>query len=171
MAKRKRTTVEEYAVIKRIPYDENTKCVQLCKMSDIIKSWVVQGEVSSISSIRLCLVGKIQKSVFNFDLRDDTGMIRAMVYGKTADRIHDKGQNGMKMQLNNFKIKSVNPAFNSTGNDYEIEINELSIIREMTNCPADEGEKSVHFTEFHEIQSTTNTSIAINVVGVIKRIA
>ncbi|KAL7304782.1 hypothetical protein TKK_0003008 [Trichogramma kaykai] len=169
MAKRKRCTVEEFTTIKRIQYDETTQCVKLSNMTEIVKSWIVRGEVSSVSSLRLCTIGKAQKSVLNFELRDDTGLVRATAYGKTADRIHDKLQNGMNMQINNFKIKAVNPAFNSNGNDYEIELDERTLIRELIGCPATGGEKkTVHFTEFHDIQSTTDT--AINVVGVIKRV-
>ncbi|KAL7290847.1 hypothetical protein TKK_0015581 [Trichogramma kaykai] len=139
-------------------------------MSNIVKSWVVRGEVSSVSSIRLCTVGKVEKSVFNFELRDDTGVIRATAYGTTADGIHDKLQNGMIMQLHNFKIKAVNPAFNSTGNEYQIEVDERTFIREVTDCPTVEEKKSLPFTEFHDVQSSTDTGIAINVVGIIKRV-
>ncbi|CAB0040951.1 unnamed protein product [Trichogramma brassicae] len=103
MSKRKRSNVDDLAVIKRINYDETTECVKLSSMSDIVKSWTVRGEVSSVSCVRTCTIGKSQKSVFNFELRDDTGVVRATAYGKTADKIHDK----LQLQLLCINIKGL----------------------------------------------------------------
>uniref|UniRef100_A0ABD2WBL0 ATP-dependent DNA helicase n=2 Tax=Trichogramma kaykai TaxID=54128 RepID=A0ABD2WBL0_9HYME len=98
--------------------------------------------------------------------------IQLIAWNNYTDKIStlEIGQNGMIMQLHNFKIKAVNPAFNSTGNEYQIEVDERTFIREVTDCPTVEEKKSLPFTEFHDVQSSTDTGIAINVVGIIKRV-
>lgn len=127
--------------------------------------WTIRARVTSKPSIRTWNNSKGEGRVFNVDLVDESGEIRACAFNEVADRFHSAFEMNKVYYISRGKLKPANKKFSSIKNDYELTLNQDTVVEECHDAAPTLPSMSFNFTPIAEIEVLPIDSI-IDVIGV-----
>lgn len=91
---------------------------------------MIRAKVQLKSPMRTWSNSKSEGKLFSFDLVDETGEIRVTAFRDTAEKFYDIIEVDKVYFLSRASIKVANKQFNTLKNDYEMTLNNESVIQE-----------------------------------------
>ncbi|CRG98167.1 replication protein A1, large subunit, putative [Plasmodium gallinaceum] len=135
------------------------------KLSQYSSKWIIKARVQSKDNIRKFFSSNKEGKVFNIELCDEDGEIKANFFGKAVDKWYDFLEVGKIYKISKGNIKPANKKFNTLKHDCEITLDENSIIElleENDNIP-----KFIYnFSSIDNIKNM-NTGSLVDVIGVV----
>eukprot|EP01080_Neovahlkampfia_damariscottae_P007781 gene7781-12255_t len=92
-------------------------------------NWCIQARVTKKSDVKEWKKPNNSGKLFSVDLIDEDGEIRAVMFNNAVDQFYDIFQEGMVFIISKGNLKNANRQFSSVNNDYEITLDEQSIIK------------------------------------------
>ena len=129
------------------------------------QKWTIKGRVVSKSNMRTWNNAKGEGKLFSFDLQDESGAIRITAFKAEADKFYEMIQVGDVFMVSRGSIKPANKQFSKLDHDYEISLNQDTLIEPASDddgCP----EIEYNFVTIAEIESLPAESL-VDVAGVI----
>ncbi|EUD65051.1 replication factor A1 [Plasmodium inui San Antonio 1] len=139
--------------------------MQINKLSQYSSKWIIKARVQSKDNVRRFYSGNKEGKVFNIELCDEDGEIKANFFGKAVDKWYDYLQVGKIYKISKGNIKAANKKFNTLKHDCEITLDENSIIElleENDNIP-----KFIYNFASIDTIKNMNTGSLVDVIGVV----
>ncbi|ANQ06239.1 Replication factor a related protein [Plasmodium coatneyi] len=135
------------------------------KLSQYSSKWIIKARVQFKDVVRKYYSGNKEGKVFSIELCDEDGEIKVNFFGKAVDKWYDYLQLGKIYKISKGYIKAANKKFTTVKHDYEITLDENSIIEvleENDNIP-----KFIY--KFTTIDAVKNMKIGslVDVIGVV----
>ncbi|CRG98583.1 replication protein A1, large subunit, putative [Plasmodium relictum] len=135
------------------------------KLSQYSSKWIIKARVQSKDNIRKFFSANKEGKVFNIELCDEDGEIKANFFGKAVDKWYDFLEVGKIYKISKGNIKSANKKFNTLKHDCEITLDENSIIELLEEN--DSIPKFIYnFSSIDNIKNM-NTGSLVDVIGVV----
>ncbi|KAL5477258.1 hypothetical protein EMCRGX_G024027 [Ephydatia muelleri] len=132
--------------------------------------WTIRVRVTSKPSMRTWSNSKGEGRVFNVDLVDESGEIRACGFNEVADKFLNVFEMNKVYYISKGKLKPANKKFSSIKNDYELTLGQETVVEECHEVVASLPSMSFHFTPIAEVEALPVDSI-IDVIGVCRSAA
>lgn len=138
-------------------------------LSPYQNKWVIRARVIAKSALRTYSNAKGEGKLFNFDMCDESGEIRATAFNQQADKFYDMIEIDKVYYISKCKLNQANKKFNNLRNDYEMMMNADSVIQECTDVSLI-PEIKYSFVQISDIGNMAAESI-IDVIGVCKEVS
>lgn len=127
--------------------------------------WTIRARVTNKSNIRTWSNSKGDGRVFNFDLVDESGEIRATGFNDVVDKFYEILEVNKVYYISKCSLRTANKQFTSIKNDYEMYINNESII-ELCNDPCDLPTIQYNFVNISDLSNCNGDDI-VDILGVV----
>lgn len=97
------------------------------------QKWAIRARVTSKGAVRKFTNAKGEGQLLSVDLIDESEEIRATMFGEAVNRFKDVLQAGKTFLIRNGRIKPANKKFSSLKNDYELTIDENTVVEEVAD--------------------------------------
>ncbi|KJP87046.1 hypothetical protein AK88_03332 [Plasmodium fragile] len=139
--------------------------MQINKLSQYSSKWIIKARVQFKDRVRKYYSGNKEGKVFNIELCDEDGEIKVSFFGKAVDKWYDYLEVGKIYKISKGYIRAANRKFNTLKHDYEITLDENSIIEVLEEN--DSIPKIIYnFTSIDTIKNM-NTGSIVDVIGII----
>ncbi|CAF1246914.1 unnamed protein product [Rotaria sordida] len=150
---------------------DKERIVNIDTLNPYMNKWTIKVRVSSKSQIRNYQNARGPGKLFNCDLVDQSGEIRAAAFNTECDKFHSLLEIGKVYYIARASLKPANRQFNSLNNDYEMTFNYDTCIEQ---CDTDEGQSipqiQFNFIPISEIANRPANNVC-DVIGVVKSIS
>ncbi|XP_003738283.1 replication factor A protein 1-like [Galendromus occidentalis] len=129
---------------------------------------MIQGRVESESPIRSWSREGAEGIIFSFIVNDSSSDINVVASGEICAELHEKISVGKCYVISAFKLKKINPQYNITSHQLEIQLTKISKVTEIIgiNLP----ENTTNFITLAEIGSSAVNSM-VDILGIIHEVA
>ncbi|KNC36238.1 replication factor a protein [Plasmodium falciparum RAJ116] len=159
---RKITPYQSNAVIKM----NDGILMQINKLSQYSSKWIIKARVQSKDNIRRYTSGSKEGKVFNIELCDEYGEIKANFFGKAVDKWFDFIEVGKIYKISKGMIKVANKKFNTLNHDYEITLDENSLIEILDEENENIPKYNYNFISIDNIKNM-NTGSFVDIIAVV----
>ncbi|XP_065054177.1 replication protein A 70 kDa DNA-binding subunit-like [Rhopilema esculentum] len=128
--------------------------------------WTVRARVTNKSSIRTWSNSKGEGKLFNVDLLDETGEIKATGFNDAVDKFHPLLEVGKVYFISRGSLRTANKQYTSLKNDYEMYLNNDSVIEQCTE-DVDLPQVQFNFVAISELEKINKDAI-VDIIGVVK---
>lgn len=135
-------------------------------LSPYQNKWVIKARVMAKSNIRTWHNQKSEGKLFNFDLCDESGEIRATAFQQQCDKYFDMIEVDKVYYITRCTLKPANKTFAKLNNDYEMTLNNDSEIQECTE-PTDIPAIQYNFVKISDI-AAKEANDTVDVIAVVK---
>jgi replication factor A1 len=132
-------------------------------------AWLIRARVTSKSNLRKYCNARGDGSVFSFDTIDETGEIRVNAFNKECDKFFNLIEVNKVYYITKGMVKTANKKFSTLQNDYEITLNQDSVIElcEESNEPL--PQMRFKFVLIKDLENISQQSV-IDVIGICKAV-
>lgn len=135
-------------------------------------NWTIKVRVTSKANMRSYRNARGEGNVFNVELTDEDGtQIQATMFNEAAKKFFDKFQVGKVYYISKGTLRVANKQFKTVQNDYEMTLNENSMVEEA----GDEGvfipETKFSFVPIDQLGPYVNGRDLVDVIGVVKSVS
>ena len=162
IAKRKES-VDSVKVQK--PSETNKKYTLLKEINPFAANWCIKARVLSKSQVRMFKTKTGDGKLFSFDLLDSSSQIKVIAFNQAVDTFFPIIQTNKVYEISHGAIKMANKKFSNIDNDYEIQLEENSIVTAVEDNSIPE-----YCFKFTEIKNLTKDIGYTDFVGVIKEV-
>uniref|UniRef100_A0A1B0CNK6 Replication protein A subunit n=1 Tax=Lutzomyia longipalpis TaxID=7200 RepID=A0A1B0CNK6_LUTLO len=143
---------------------ENSVINPICSLTPYQNKWVIKARVTHKATVRTWKNDKGEGKLFSFELVDQSGEIRATAFRDQVDKFYDMLEVDKVYLVSKCSLKPADKRFNNTKNEYELTLNNETIIQECF----DDMEVPTTMFNFVPISQITNMepNSLIDVVGV-----
>ncbi|KAL6541214.1 Replication protein A 70 kDa DNA-binding subunit B [Orobanche hederae] len=135
-------------------------------------NWTIKVRVTSKGSMRSYRNSRGEGCVFNVELTDEDGtQIQATMFNEAAKKFFDKFQMGKVYYISKGSLKVANKQYKTVQNDYEMTLNENSVVEEVNNEPAFIPETKFNFVPIDELGPYVNGRELVDVIGVVQSVS
>lgn len=106
----------------------------ISSLSPYQNKWVIKARVTAKSAIRTWSNAKGEGKLFSFDLMDESGQIRATAFRDLVDRYYDMIEVDRVYYITKCQLKPANKQYSRLPNDYEMTLNNDTVIQECTDA-------------------------------------
>ncbi|CAA0840645.1 Replication protein A 70 kDa DNA-binding subunit B [Striga hermonthica] len=135
-------------------------------------NWTIRVRVTSKGNMRSYKNARGEGCVFNVELTDEDGtQIQATMFNEAARKFFDKFQMGKVYYISKGTLKVANKQYKTVQNDYEMTLNENSVVEEINSEPAFIPETKFSFVPIDELGPYVNGRELVDVVGVVQSVS
>ncbi|KAG6401797.1 hypothetical protein SASPL_138662 [Salvia splendens] len=135
-------------------------------------NWTIKVRVTSKGNMRTYRNARGEGCVFNVELTDEDGtQIQATMFNDAAKKFFDKIQMGKVYHISKGTLKVANKQFKTVQNDYEMTLNENSVVEEASNETTFIPETKFSFTPIDELGPFVNGRELVDVIGVVQSVS
>ncbi|KAK2549764.1 Replication protein A 70 kDa DNA-binding subunit [Acropora cervicornis] len=127
--------------------------------------WTIRVRVTSKSNIRTWSNSKGEGRVFNVDFVDESGEIRATGFNDVVDKFYELLEVNKVYYISKCSLKTANKQYSSIKNDYEMYINNDTII-ELCHDPCDLPTIQYNFVSIGDLSNCSGNDI-VDILGVV----
>lgn len=147
------------------------KIVPINSLNAYQNRWTIKARVSVKGTVRTYHNARGEGKVFSFDLVDSAGgEIKVTAFTDACDKFYDLIQKGKVYMVSKASLKPKRAAFNNTRHDFEIQLENASVVQLCEDEPQDAIPRAVyHFKRIDEIESVAAGTM-LDVLGVLHSI-
>ncbi|KAM7475686.1 hypothetical protein LguiB_022929 [Lonicera macranthoides] len=135
-------------------------------------NWTIKVRLTGKGSLRTYKNLRGEGCVFNVELTDEDGtQIQATMFNEAARKFYDRFQVGKVYYISKGTLKLANKQFKTVPNDYEMTLNENSVVEEATNEPTFIPETKFNFVPIDQLGPYVNTKELVDVIGVVLNVS
>ncbi|KAG8379305.1 hypothetical protein BUALT_Bualt07G0074600 [Buddleja alternifolia] len=135
-------------------------------------NWTIKVRVTSKGDMRSYKNARGEGCVFNVELTDEDGtQIQATMFNDAAKKFFDKFQMGKVYYISKGTLKVANKQFKTVQNDYEMTLNENSLVEEASNEATFIPETKFNFVPIDELGPYVNGRELVDVIGVVQSVS
>lgn len=131
--------------------------------------WMIRVRVTNKSGIRKWSNSKGEGKLFSVDLLDESGEIKATGFNDAVDRFYDLLETGKVYYFSKASLKSANKLYSSLKNNYEMSLNNDTIITLCTE-DVDLPQVQFNFVNIGDLENV-NKDALVDIIGVVKTAA
>ncbi|XP_042449670.1 replication protein A 70 kDa DNA-binding subunit B-like [Zingiber officinale] len=134
-------------------------------------NWTIKVRLTNKGNLRSYRNAKGEGQVFNVELTDEDGtQIQATMFNEAAAKFYPKFELGKVYYISKGFLRVANKQFTTVNNDYEMNLNENSIVEEV------EGETFIpetkyNFVKIDQLGSYVNGKELIDLIGVVQNVS
>ncbi|KAG6474057.1 hypothetical protein ZIOFF_067981 [Zingiber officinale] len=143
----------------------------LASLNPYLGNWTIKVRLTNKGSLRSYRNAKGEGQVFNVELTDEDGtQIQATMFNEAATKFYPRFELGKVYFISKGYLRVANRQFTTVKNDYEMNLNENSIVEEA------EGEVFVpeikyNFVKIDQLGSYVNGRELIDLIGVVQNVS
>ncbi|KAL3155866.1 hypothetical protein ABBQ32_012870 [Trebouxia sp. C0010 RCD-2024] len=147
------------------------KIVPINSLNAYQNRWTIKARVSVKGTVRTYHNARGEGKVFSFDLVDSAGgEIKVTAFTDACDKFYDLIQKGRVYMVSKASLKPKRAAFNNTRHDFEIQLENASVVQLCEDEPQDAIPRAVyHFKRIDDIESVPAGTM-LDVLGVLHSI-
>ncbi|KAK4876505.1 hypothetical protein RN001_009011 [Aquatica leii] len=139
----------------------------ISSLSPYQNNWVIKARVSNKSNIRTWTNSHGEGKLFNMDLIDESGEIKATVFRELVDRFYDLIEVDKVYYISKCQVKLINKQFNNLKNDFEMTFTEYTTVAECNDAANDIPQTRYDFISIDKI-AHIEVGTLIDVIGICK---
>ncbi|KAK8953740.1 hypothetical protein KSP40_PGU007137 [Platanthera guangdongensis] len=144
----------------------------LCSLNPYQGIWTIKVRVTNKGNLRTYRNAKGEGQVFNVELTDEEGtQIQATMFNEAANKFYPKFDLGKVYYISKGTLKLANKQFKTVPNDYEMTLNENSIVEEADGESAFIPETKYNFVKIDQLGSYVNGRELVDVIGVLQNVS
>ncbi|KAM0937492.1 putative replication factor A protein [Dioscorea sansibarensis] len=135
-------------------------------------NWTIKVRVTNKGNLRSYKNARGEGHVFNVELTDEDGtQIQATMFNEAANKFYPKFELGKVYYISKGSLKVANKQFRTVANDYEMTLNENSIVEEADGEGAFIPETKFNFVEIDQLGTYVNGRELVDVIGVVQNVS
>lgn len=135
-------------------------------------NWTIKVRVTSKGNMRSYKNARGEGCVFNVELTDEDGtQIQATMFNEAAKKFFDKFELGKVYYISKGTLRVANKQFKTVPNDYEMTLNENSLVDEASNEEAFIPETKFNFVPIDELGPYVNGRELVDIIGVVQSVS
>ncbi|KAB2038024.1 hypothetical protein ES319_D03G116200v1 [Gossypium barbadense] len=134
-------------------------------------NWMIKVRLTSKGNMRTYKNARGEGCVFNVELTDEDGtQIQATMFNEAARKFYEKFQLGKVYYISRGTLKVANKQFKTVQNDYEMTLNENSVVEEASNEETFIPETKFNFVPIDQLGPYVNGRELVDIIGVIQSV-
>ncbi|OMO53144.1 Nucleic acid binding, tRNA/helicase-type [Corchorus capsularis] len=134
-------------------------------------NWTIKVRLTSKGNMRTYKNARGEGCVFNVELTDEDGtQIQATMFNEAARKFFDKFQLGKVYYISKGTLKLANKQFKTVKNDYEMTLNENSMVEEASNEESFIPETKFNFVPIDQLGPYVNGRELVDIIGVVQSV-
>ncbi|KAM7266950.1 hypothetical protein ACFE04_009116 [Oxalis oulophora] len=135
-------------------------------------NWTIKVRVTSKGSMRTYKNARGEGCVFNVELTDQDGtQIQATMFNEAAKKFFDKFELGKVYYISKGTLRVANKQFKTVENNYEMTLNENSIVEEASNEEVFVPEIKFNFIPIDQLGPYVNGKELVDIIGVVQNVS
>ncbi|KAL8130385.1 hypothetical protein V2J09_019540 [Rumex salicifolius] len=135
-------------------------------------NWTIKVRVTSKGNMRSYKNARGEGNVFNVELTDEDGTeIQATMFNEAARKFFDRFQMGKVFYISKGSLKVANKQFKTVKNDYEMTLNENSVVEEASDEGVHIPETKFNFVPIDELGPCVNGKDLVDIIGVVQNVS
>ncbi|GAV64398.1 tRNA_anti domain-containing protein/Rep-A_N domain-containing protein/Rep_fac-A_C domain-containing protein [Cephalotus follicularis] len=135
-------------------------------------SWTIKVRVTNKGSMRTYKNARGEGCVFNVELTDEDGtQIQATMFNEAAKKFFDKFLLGKVYYISKGTLRVANKQFKTVQNDYEMNLNENSVVEEAGNESAFIPETKFNFVPIDQLGPYVGANELVDIIGVVQSVS
>ncbi|MBA0609045.1 hypothetical protein Godav_021176 [Gossypium davidsonii] len=134
-------------------------------------NWMIKVSLTSKGNMRTYKNARGEGCVFNVELTDEDGtQIQATMFNEAARKFYEKFQLGKVYYISRGTLKVANKQFKTVQNDYEMTLNENSVVEEASNEETFIPETKFNFVPIDQLGPYVNGRELVDIIGVVQSV-
>ncbi|MBA0850587.1 hypothetical protein Goshw_002186 [Gossypium schwendimanii] len=134
-------------------------------------NWMIKVRLTSKGNMRTYKNARGEGCVFNVELTDEDGtQIQATMFNEAARKFYEKFQLGKVYYISRGTLKVANKQFKTVKNDYEMTLNENSVVEEASNEETFIPETKFNFVPIDQLGPYVNGRELVDIIGVVQSV-
>ncbi|TYI90278.1 hypothetical protein E1A91_D03G110900v1 [Gossypium mustelinum] len=134
-------------------------------------NWMIKVRLTSKGNMRTYKNARGEGCVFNVELTDEDGtQIQATMFNEAARKFYEKFQLGKVYYISRGTLKVANKQFKTVQNDYEMTLNENSVVEEASNEETFIPQTKFNFVPIDQLGPYVNGRELVDIIGVIQSV-
>ncbi|XP_022769316.1 replication protein A 70 kDa DNA-binding subunit B-like [Durio zibethinus] len=134
-------------------------------------NWTIKVRLTSKGNMRTYKNARGEGCVFNVELTDGDGtQIQATMFNEAARKFYEKFQLGKVYYISKGTLRVANKQFKTVRNDYEMTLNENSVVEEAVNEETFIPETKFNFVPIDQLGPYVNGRELVDIIGVVKSV-
>ncbi|XWS47924.1 hypothetical protein CRYUN_Cryun13aG0027900 [Craigia yunnanensis] len=134
-------------------------------------NWIIKVRLTSKGNMRTYKNARGEGCVFNVELTDEDGtQIQATMFNEAARKFYEKFQLGKVYYISKGTLKVANKQFKTVQNDYEMTLNENSVVEESANEETFIPEIKFNFVPIDQLGPYVNGRELVDIIGVVQSV-
>ncbi|MBA0761581.1 hypothetical protein Gotri_024207 [Gossypium trilobum] len=135
-------------------------------------NWMIKVRLTSKGNMRTYKNARGEGCVFNVELTDEDGtQIQATMFNEAARKFYEKFQLGKVYYISRGTLKVANKQFKTVQNDYEMTLNENSVVEEASNEETFIPETKFNFVPIDQLGPYVNGRELVDIIGVVQSVS
>lgn len=135
-------------------------------------NWTIRVRLTSKGNLRSYKNARGEGHVFNVELTDEDGTeIQATMFNEAARKFFDKFQLGKVYFISKGTLRVANKMFKTVQNDYEMTLNENSVVEEAGSEATFVPETKYNFVQIDQLGPYVNGKELVDVIGVVQNVS
>ncbi|ONK64694.1 uncharacterized protein A4U43_C07F28910 [Asparagus officinalis] len=134
--------------------------------------WTIKVRVTNKGNLRSYKNARGEGSVFNVELTDEDGtQIQATMFNEAAKKFYPIFELGKVYYISKGTLRLANKQFKTVRNDYEMNLNENSIVEEAAGEGSFIPETKYNFAKIDQLGSYVNGREVVDVIGIVQNVS
>ncbi|KAE8681415.1 Replication protein A 70 kDa DNA-binding subunit B [Hibiscus syriacus] len=134
-------------------------------------NWTIKVRLTSKGNMRTYKNARGEGCVFNVELTDEDGtQIQATMFNEAARKFYEKFQLGKVYYISKGTLKVANKQFKTVKNDYELTLNENSVVEEASDEETFVPEAKFNFVPIDQLGPYVNGREVVDIIGVVQSV-
>ncbi|KAJ4972807.1 hypothetical protein NE237_005981 [Protea cynaroides] len=135
-------------------------------------NWIIKVRVTSKGNMRSYKNARGEGFVFNVELTDEEGTeIQATMFNDAAKKFYDVFALGKVYYISRGTLRVANKQFKTVQNDYEMNLNENSVVEEATGESTFIPEAKFNFVPIDQLGLYVNGRELVDIIGVVQNVS
>ncbi|KAL8111128.1 replication protein A 70 kDa DNA-binding subunit B-like [Apium graveolens] len=135
-------------------------------------NWTIKVRLTNKGTMRNYKNARGEGCVFNVELTDEDGtQIQATMFNESAKKFYDRFQLGKAYYISKGTLRVANKQFKTLPNDYEMTLNENSMVEEAIEEGTFIPETKFNFIPIDQLGPYVNNSELVDVIGVVQSVS
>ncbi|KAJ0963496.1 hypothetical protein J5N97_028618 [Dioscorea zingiberensis] len=135
-------------------------------------NWTIKVRVTNKGNLRSYKNARGEGHVFNVELTDEDGtQIQATMFNEAANKFYPRFELGKVYYISKGSLKVANKQFKTVENDYEMTLNEYSIVEEADGEGAFIPETKFNFVKIDQLGTYVHGRELVDVIGVVQNVS
>ncbi|WOH03440.1 hypothetical protein DCAR_0622838 [Daucus carota subsp. sativus] len=135
-------------------------------------NWTIKVRLTNKGNLRNYKNARGEGCVFNVELTDEDGtQIQATMFNESAKKFYDRFQLGKAYYISKGTLRVANKQFKTVANDYEMTLNENSMVEEASEEGTFIPETKFNFIPIDQLGPYVNNSELVDVIGVVQSVS
>ncbi|KAL8134937.1 hypothetical protein AgCh_009810 [Apium graveolens] len=135
-------------------------------------NWTIKVRLTNKGNMRNYKNARGEGCVFNVELTDEDGtQIQATMFNESAKKFYDRFQLGKAYYISKGTLRVANKQFKTVQNDYEMTLNENSVVEEAIEEGTFIPETKFNFVPIDQLGPYVNNSELVDVIGVVQSVS